>query len=380
MSTQFDVVLVGGGLQNGLVLLGALARKPDLRVAVVEAGTALGGNHTWCFHPQDVPEAARSWLEPLVAHRWDSYDVRFPRLSRTLSGPYSAITSQRFAAVVGAKIAAAAGALHLGRTATRVGGREVQLDDGTTLAARLVVDARGPGVPPAAKSSGFQKFLGLEVDLDRPHGLERPILMDATGEQQDGFCFQYVLPFGPRRLLVEDTCFSRAAGLDAPASRARVMAYADRFGRVERVAREETGVLPMPWSNAAPDPEGPPLVAGYRGGWFHPATGYSLPAAARLACHVADRAPDEVFGRALRRLHRSHRGQARYAEYLNRLLFGAFEPGDMRNVFERFYALPESLIHRFYALSMTWGDRARIVGGWPPRGFSLSALTSSRAS
>ena len=52
---------------------------------------------------------------------------------------------------------------------------------------------------------------------------------------------------------------------------------------------------------------------------------------------------------------------ARYAERLNWLLFHSFEPGDMRNVFERFYALPEGLIHRFYALSMTWLDRARIV-------------------
>ena len=39
-----------------------------------------------------------------------------------------------------------------------------------------------------------------------------------------------------------------------------------------------------------------PLVAGYQGGWFHPATGYSLPAAARLAALVGELPAERVFG------------------------------------------------------------------------------------
>jgi lycopene beta-cyclase len=376
--SAFDVVLVGGGLQSGLIVLAALARQPGLRVAVVEAGARLGGNHTWCFHPRDVPAAARAWMDPLVAHRWSGYDVRFPRLSRTLEGPYCAITSGRFAEVVGAAIAARRGcAAFLGRAATHVGAHEVRLEGGTSLAAPLVVDARGPTVERGARGHGYQKFLGVELELDRPHGVERPVLMDAAVPQRDGFRFFYVLPFGPRRLMVEDTYFSRAPDLDAPATRAGVLDYAARFGAVARILREETGVLPMPWTQTSSAPERSPLLAGYRGGWFHPGTGYSLPAATRLASHVAERLPGDVFGRDLERLHRAHRSQARYAEHLNRLLFHFFEPGDMRNVFERFYALPEGLIHRFYALSMTWLDRARIVGGRPPRGFSLSAALAA---
>jgi lycopene beta-cyclase len=47
-------------------------------------------------------------------------------------------------------------------------------------------------------------------------------------------------------------------------------------------------------------------------------------------------------------------------------------------VFERFYGLPEPLIHRFYALSLSRLDRARILIGRPPRGFSLGhAMTGT---
>jgi len=40
-------------------------------------------------------------------------------------------------------------------------------------------------------------------------------------------------------------------------------------------------------------------------------------------------------------------------------------------VLERFYRLPESSIARFYALSTTAFDRARILCGRPPRGMSF---------
>ncbi|HSQ64413.1 MAG TPA: lycopene beta-cyclase CrtY [Polyangiaceae bacterium] len=366
----FEFVLAGGGLQAGLVALALLARRTDARLAIVEEGRALGGNHTWCFHASDLPRAARSWLEPLVVKTWPACDVVFPHLRRTLRSAYCAITSARFASVVGDAIASSPRSERiLGRRAVRVDAHEVALEDGTTLHAELVVDARGPAATP--KHCGFQKFLGLELELAGPHGLARPTLIDATVPQHDGFRFFYVLPFEARRVLVEDTCFSRSPSMDWDVRRAAVLEYAARFGSVKRILREETGVLPMPWASDAPEPNGPPLVAGYRGGWFHPATGYSLPIAARLACYLAERPASQVFGPELARLHREHRAQARYAERLNRLLFHCFAPGDMRNVFERFYALPEDVIARFNALSTTWRDRARIVVGRPPRGFSL---------
>jgi lycopene beta-cyclase len=365
---RFEVVLAGGGLQAGLVALALRARRPRTRMAIVEAGPAIGGNHTWCFHESDVPRAARDWLEPLVVKTWPGYDVVFPNLKRTLRSAYCAITSERFASMVGDAFARPSERI-VGRRAVRVDAHEITLEDGTTLHAELVVDARGPGSN--AKHCGFQKFLGLELELERAHGLARPILVDATVPQHDGFRFFYVLPFEARRVLVEDTCFSRSPSMDWDARRASVLEYAARFGSVRRIVREESGVLPMPWASDAPEPNGPPLVAGYRGGWFHPATGYSLPIAARLACYVAERPASEVFGPELGRLHREHRAQARYAERLNQLLFHCFAPGNMRNVFERFYALPEDVIARFNALSTTWRDRARILVGRPPRGFSL---------
>ena len=374
---SYDYVLVGGGLQNALVAMALAEREPRPSIALVERGERLGGNHTWCFHEGDLPDGGAGFIDPLVAHRWTGHEVLFPTLRRRLQVPYAAITSERLDQVLRARLEP--GALRLGRSARAIESHRVVLDDGQVLSGRVVIDARGPargGEGTGEGGCGYQKFLGLELALERPHGLAVPLLMDATVAQIDGFRFVYVLPLAPDRLLVEDTYFSDGAALDRAALRERALGYAKSrgFGRAE-VVREEEGVLPMPWrGDGLPRPAGDgPLVAGYQGGWFHPATGYSFPIAARLAALVGALDGERLFGPELARMAAAVRRQAAFARQLNRLLFRWCAPAERWQILERFYRLPEELVRRFYALEMAPQDMARIVIGRPPRGLSLRA-------
>ena len=83
-SHDADVVLVGGGLANGLIAWRLAQCKPDLRVILLEAADTLGGNHTWSFHDSDLTPAQHQWMAPLVVHRWPHYSVKFPRRVRQL--------------------------------------------------------------------------------------------------------------------------------------------------------------------------------------------------------------------------------------------------------------------------------------------------------
>ncbi|HEU5055359.1 MAG TPA: lycopene beta-cyclase CrtY [Kofleriaceae bacterium] len=370
--TEHEYVLVGGGLQNALIAMALLGRARPPSIALVERGERLGGNHTWCFHRGDLPAGGERWIDPLVAHRWAGHEVLFPTLRRRIETGYAAITSERLDAVVRERLG---DGVLLGRAARAVEEHRVVLEDGEVIAGRVVIDARGPAEGGAG--CGYQKFLGVELALARPHGLEIPLLMDATVAQIDGFRFVYVLPLARDRLLVEDTYFSDGAALDRAAVRERALAYARSrgFGRGE-VVREEAGVLPMPWrADGLPRPAAAgPLAAGYQGGWFHPATGYSFPVAARLAALVA--AVDGAAlpgGPELAQLAAAVRRQAAFARQLNRLLFRWCAPAERWQILERFYRLPEALIGRFYALDLEPQDMARILLGRPPRGVSLRA-------
>lgn len=376
---RFDYLLVGGGLQNGLIALALLARRPGTRIALLEQKDTLGGNHLWCFHADDLEEGARTFVNPLIRYRWPGYRVSFPGLSRELASPYAGVSSEHFDAVVRTRLASSPGCqLFLGVSAQKVSAREVTLADGRTLRGALVIDARGPERQ-QPREAGYQKFLGLEVALERPHGLLRPHLMDATVPQRDGFRFLYTLPLSPTRLLVEDTCFSDTPHLAIEQLRQGVLSYAASRGwAVGAVLREERGVLPLPWREPRRPCWTEPLLAGYQGGWFHPVTGYSFPLAARLADHLARKPPEQNPGESLRRLIEETRRQLRYGLLLNRMLFSWFPPEERYRVLERFYMLPEETIRRFYALRLTRLDQLRILAGRPPRGISLRAVFLGR--
>lgn len=374
-----EYLLVGGGLQNALIALTLLERRPATRLTLIEREAALGGNHTWCFHEADVAPDARSLLEPLVAQRWPAYDVIFPRFRRRLASPYAALTSEALHRCVSSRLAAAPRARVVTASAREVLPGRAVLQDGTGMFAELVVDARGPEQT-EVRAAGYQKFLGLELELTGGSAPELPVLMDATVPQLDGFRFVYVLPWEPGRVLVEDTHYSTLPDLDAPVLRQRVLEYAERAGlRVRSVLREELGVLPIPAELPAPSPSASLVRAGYAGGLFHPTTGYSLPVALRFAALLAAHPAQAVLGSPYRCWQAAHQRQVRFCLLLNRLLFGAFAPEERYLVLERFYGLPESTIRRFYALETSTGDRAQILCGRPPRGFSLRRLLAGGA-
>jgi lycopene beta-cyclase len=372
---EYDVVFAGGGLAAGLAALALRARWPQLRLAMCEAGAALGGNHTWSFFDADVDEAGAALLGPMVVQRWAGVDVAFPDHARRLDSGYATITSASFDRRVQPVFAASGSALHLGRRAQRVTAHEVVLDDGQRLQAPLVLDACGPGPAPRwVENQGFQKFVGLEVEVERhPFDLQRASLMDATVTQHEGFRFVYVLPLARDRLLVEDTYYADRPQIDVELLRARALAYLEKRGvRVLRTLREEVGSLGLPWTDDSLPPLGSPLRLGARGGWFHPTTGYSLPVAVRVAQTLAAHGPHQALP-ALAVLYRQVQRQARFARRLNRLLFRAAAPEQRWQILSRFYRLPQPSIERFYNLSTTPADRLRILLGRPPRGISLRA-------
>jgi lycopene beta-cyclase len=347
------LTILGGGLAGGLIAYALAQRRPEVRVELIERGEALGGNHVWSFFDSDIADQDRWIVEPFVSHRWADYEVRFPAHRRVIAAAYNSIESERFDRVLRERLPA---------ESVRLG---VAAENGD-------IDARGPG-DLSALDAGWQKFVGLLLNTDAPHRLTRPIVMDATVEQLDGYRFVYVLPFGPSQLFVEDTYYSDSPALDVEAVRGRVLDYAAAKGwRVTPANRIETGVLPVVvggdfdayWRSTSADA----AKAGMRAGLFHATTGYSLPDAVRLAAAIA-RAPD-LSREALARVTRAHAERAwkgrGFYRMLDTMLFRAAYPHERYRIMERFYTLPEPLIARFYAAQSTSLDKLRILTGKPP--------------
>ncbi|MEM6468219.1 MAG: lycopene beta-cyclase CrtY [Planctomycetota bacterium] len=378
----FDFVLVGGGLQSGLIALALRHYRPDVSIAIVERSSRIAGNHTWSFHTSDISERSGAWMQQLKQHAWDSYSIRVGGRERVIGIGYQTISSEHFANVLEAsfetghrcEILTDCNVAALSQDA-------VVLDDERELKAKCVIDNRGPDEATRSHArskafpGGFQKFWGFELRLPKDWPEEGPAIMDDRVDQADGFRFIYSLPFEPRRVLVEDTRFSNTPTLDRSECFLQVDQYLRTMsaGRLTieqcEILREESGVLPMPYEGFYPaGSQSGVLSGGYRGGWFHAATGYSFPLAIRFAEMVAT-TPLEQLRHTIAAEAKAECGRARFARFLNRLLFELVSPRTRFQIFRRFYrVLSEDRIGRFYRHQFSWGDVARIVIGVPPTG------------
>src|SRR3546814_11644971 len=89
-----DLAIIGGGLAGGLIALAMARHRPELRVMLIERGEALGGHHVWSFFARDLPEGADALVAPVIAARWDGYQVHFPGPPRVLTPPPRSMRSQ----------------------------------------------------------------------------------------------------------------------------------------------------------------------------------------------------------------------------------------------------------------------------------------------
>lgn len=369
MNSQAPIVIVGGGLAGSLTALALHERRPDLPIVLLEAGECFGGNHTWSFFDSDVPQGSTALVSALSPVCWPRHRVKFQNRERELPLRYNAVSSVALDALVRHRLPP--GCWRLGAPVSRIEPEGVTLQSGEWIAARAVLDARGPQSSVEGLKLGWQKFVGLEFAATHGEG-DCATVMDATLDQIDGFRFLYVLPLAADRVLLEDTYYSDTPALNVGQIADRLRDLAKARGVSGHEVRQETGVLPVV-IGGDPDRFWPrdDRVArlGLRGGFFHQTTGYSFGNALRIADALSSIEGD-LNARCLAEWTRArfleHWRSSSYYRLLNKMLFHAARPAERHRVFAHFYRLPPDLIARFYAGSLTMRDRVMILSGKPP--------------
>ncbi len=385
-----DIAIVGGGLSGGLIALALARHRPDISVRLIESGAQPGGNHRWSWFASDLDTDGTELMARFRKAEWDDgYDVRFPAYRRRLSAGYRSLASEDFAASLERELAD--DTIMTGRQVAAVDAAGATLEDGTRITARSVIDCRGFAAGDQLHG-GWQVFMGRHVRTAKPHGIARPIIMDAKVDQlapagnEGAYRFVYVLPLGLHDLFVEDTYYADKPDLDRSALSGRIDQYCRAAGLEGDPVSFETGVLPVVTGGdfgafqAAHRNPGV-SVAGARGGFMHPLTSYTLPIAVNVALAVARDAdlPGEQMSAKLETMARQYWRKTGFYRLLGRMLFNGAIPQERYRIFERFYRLPEALVERFYAGQSTLLDRARVLIGKPPIPVwrAIKALTTS---
>ncbi|WP_114521642.1 lycopene beta-cyclase CrtY [Altererythrobacter sp. ZODW24] len=366
-----DIAVVGGGLSGGLIALALTRKRPELDILLVEQGDTLGGNHRWSWFESDLPDGGSDLLGTFRKTSWDDgYDVKFPEHSRTLDATYRSLSSDDFDAALRRELPE--GSVLTGVGAGKLDNTGLELSDGTPVTARSVIDCRGITAAPNLEG-GWQVFMGRHMRTDLPHGVTRPVIMDASVEQHGAYRFVYVLPLGADELFIEDTYYADSPELDRRVLGARIEAYCKDNGWSGEILGNETGVLPVITGGdfrafqAANAADGV-TVAGARGGFVHPLTSYTLPQAVETALAIAEEAdlPGAQLSAVISARASGLWRRTAFYRLLGKMLFRAGMPDERYRIFQRFYRLAPDLIARFYAARSTRGDQIRVLSGKPP--------------
>jgi lycopene beta-cyclase len=168
-------------------------------------------------------------------------------------------------------------------------------------------------------------------------------------------------------MLIEDVQLSELSGLDAEEAGKRIDTYMDRRGWARaKLEREAAGAHPLAIGGdfSAFWRVGGARVAklGLRGGFFHPATGHSLPDALGAATLLTQQ--QDFSGGALHDLFEDlaamHWRKRDFYRGFNKRLFET-APAERLALFEGLNSLDPGVMARFHAGQSTLLDRRRIA-------------------
>ena len=290
-----DLVVVGAGCA-GLSLAAHLVERGALRgrrLVLLDARARYSHDRTFCFW-----SFGGGLFDGSVAARWPRWTVRAEGRAVTRAAPglsYACIPGDAFYAAAQARLAAAGASVEL-RLGVAVhdlhdaGDRVCLITSEGPREASLVFDSRPVPAPSLRHVTLLQHFRGHVVETDADvFDPQAATLMDFVGPQERGVHFVYVLPFTPRRALVESTFFSHE-----PAAPTVYDGIIDDYLRTKVGARAwavrhtEAGVIPMTTAPFALHPSPRVVRVGLAGGFARPSTGYAFAATQRWARAAAE--------------------------------------------------------------------------------------------
>ncbi len=356
MPADPDVLVVGGG-PAGRALAAATAQR-GLRTVLLDPAPDAPWRATYgCWAdelPAELPAAVVAARAPgraiaLSEHRlgWDYTVLDTPALRAHVDGELHRWGGQVLA----------------GRVVGRVGPGTIGLADGRALRAAVVVDAGGHRQPlrrrlpvhpqrgSSRRAAAEQTAAGVVVDAAAAAPLVRPgeaLFMDWRPDHgEDGWpTFLYGIPLGEGAVLLEETSLARRPGLPLPVLRRRLGGRLARHGIAPPPdAAKETVRFPVD----SPRHRAPGVLGfGAAAPLVHPASGFSVATALRLAPAVADAIAAHLPAGPARALAAAravvwprgagavHRFRRVGLEALLRM-----PPAEVPGFFEVFFALPE---------------------------------------
>jgi lycopene beta-cyclase len=362
------IVIAGGGLAGAMAALAMARHRPEVPLLIIEEAETFGGTGIRTFSDAELGGAGEKLLGAEAVARWPGIYLSFPSLNRNLRidwAGFGAVDLHRaLVEVLDPK------QYRLGTKVVAVREDTLVLDGGEEIKAEGAIDARG-ATNLSMLDLLYEARLEREYLCSAPHKVDRPVLIDASVDQNGGLRFMQCVPLSEDRLVIGDICVSDRAQPDEGAG-ARLDAYAAARGwKIASSEGEHVWLRPLPYGGdfATFWRIGGARVAklGLRGGFVHPVTGRTLGDAVANAMLLTGQR--DYSAGALHNLFEAQAKQAWKKREPLRAVTAAFaraKPEGRRDLLAALYGLSPGTIAGLNADDMGWIDRMRVkraIGG-----------------
>ncbi len=307
-STAYDYAIIGAGAA-GLHLTVALASDPlfqSNRVLVLDKDANGEKLPTWCYW-----EKGKGQWDAIVAKTWNktAFINKNKRLELDLGNyTYKMVRGKDFYREVKKKVGGSGQVTWVEEEVNHlIPGQpnKIVTQENKTWLARHVFDSRiDPQftIEPGKFNYLKQHFEGWVIETEKPvFDPEIFTMMDYRLIYQDTTSFIYILPFTPKKALVEYTFFSPDL-VKKDVYQTYLEEYIKEILGVEsyKVLKTENGVIPMTDYPLHRDNNGLITKIGTAGGWVKGSTGYSFKSAERKSQKILENIKSEkIPGSAL---------------------------------------------------------------------------------
>ncbi len=337
-----DVVIAGGGLSGAVLALRFKTQRPRKSILLFESSPLNHWMGCWPYLDVDGHAARHDWLVKTSAHRWESFWVHFPEMSREISIGVSLLERRRLASLLQDQLK---DDLILQAPVASLSVDSAVLTDGRRIESPLVFDARNKASTRPSPTSHYKHVVGLSLDLKGPHGQLVPVLMDARCPQSNGFQYFSTYPVGPQELYIEGVMHSDSPSFDSIFLRGQVLKFlAYRGWDIQQVKGAWWNTIPLPMKIPASRimqlSAMDPAPIGLEAQIYNYATGYSLPYLCDLSHQIAisGRWSSGLAKAILKKFESQFILTQDFNLVVNRILFKKGDPADQylfyRNLFE----------------------------------------------
>ncbi len=368
-----DILIIGAGLSGLLTFIKLYKDHPELKLTMIDSAPGFNPHKTWSCHESDLPVDS-DWIHFYVDKYWKKSKVIFPKFEKIDNSAYLSIKSESFYEKIPSDIKKH---IFWNQKILKTIKNNVYTQD-TIYQASTIIEASGNNIIPSGHFA-YQDFVGYTIKTPLPHGINEPVIMDSHVEQKNGFRFIYSLPWSENEVLIEDTRYHLNKTATFASIEFDLKEYLNqKFPQGYEVVKKEQGSLPLPLSldyYLKNFPRSSNAI-GYRGGFFHGTTGFSLPFAIEIANKIAAQKiiKQETLESLLWREWLIQIKKLKTNVFFNKLIFISAIPNESYKIFQRFYELPQWTREHFYKNQLDFKTLLRIFTPIPPPPIKLASF------